>query len=138
MGPFARDARGEGISPVLMAVLGGGHKLLCSCHSESHPSASDTALCIRPVPLQQLHPPAAEPASPHPIHPFALDPSLRTNAILLPWTRPPPSDPVPNRDCLSVSPHHPPQGGGRALGTSLGDLPPSLCPLHPVEPHSCL
>lgn len=82
MGPFARDARGEGISPVLMAVLGGGHKLLCSCHSESHPSASDTALCIRPVPLQQLHPPAAEPAS-HIrsiplrwIHPFAPTPSF--------------------------------------------------------------
>lgn len=98
-----------------MAVLGGGHKLLCSCHSESHPSASDTSLCIRPVPLQQLHPPAAEPAS-------------RIRSIPLRWIHlfaPMPSfclGPVPLHRILSqtrtASLSTPPSSG---WGTSSGD-----------------
>lgn len=142
-------ARGDQPRADGRAGRGGGHKRLRSCHPESHPSASDTSLGIRPGPLQQLHPlqqnqpPASEPSlcagsvPSHQLHPAALDPSSCLGSILLPRIHPPSSDPVPDQHSLSL-PTPPSSGWGTSSGDQLrgsAPFPPTSlshgAPLHP-------
>lgn len=93
-----------------------------------------TSLCIRLVPLQQLHPlqqnqpPASDPSlcagsvSSQQLHRSALAPSLCTRSTLLPWIHLPTSDPAPNSLTLPTPPS---SGCGIGSADPLGDLPPS-------------
>lgn len=107
MGSFARDARGEGISPGPMAGRSGDTNRVTVSHihlPQIQPSASEPSPRSSSIPLQLNQPPGPHPALPagadpaRQPHPSALAPSLHAGSVPLPWLRPPPLDPAPHQD----------------------------------------
>lgn len=139
MGPFACDAGGEGIGPVLIQGWGRtnpcAHVTVSHIHlSQIHPfaaapsPAAEPASCSRPGPLRWIRPFAPAPSffgsfPWHQIHPTALNPPCRLDPSCRGSVPLPRSSPSP---ALCLFPHHPPRGGQ--------GLSPSLPPPHPTVP----